>query len=55
MQIGLTPFRDERQVERLPGMLLLPFGRTTGDYAINRRRIEIHLPQSGGEGPKPAV
>ncbi|MEQ8790265.1 MAG: sterol desaturase family protein [Pirellulaceae bacterium] len=25
MQIGLTPLRDERQVDRLPGMLLLPF------------------------------
>lgn len=25
MTIGLTQFRDEQQVERLPGMLLLPF------------------------------
>ena len=25
MTIGIPEFRDERQVERLPGMLYLPF------------------------------
>lgn len=27
MEIGLSPLRDERQVDRLPGMLLLPFSK----------------------------
>lgn len=30
MQIGLKQLRNEQQVERLPGMLLLPFRRGTG-------------------------
>ena len=25
MKIGVEPFTDERQIDRLPGMLLLPF------------------------------
>ncbi|MCB1752173.1 MAG: sterol desaturase family protein [Gammaproteobacteria bacterium] len=37
MKIGLDGFRDPRQVERLPGMLMLPFARQSGDYTINRR------------------
>jgi sterol desaturase/sphingolipid hydroxylase (fatty acid hydroxylase superfamily) len=37
MTIGIHHYRDPKQVERLPGMLALPFtGRITG-YAINRR------------------
>ncbi|MGD8910284.1 MAG: sterol desaturase family protein [Chromatiales bacterium] len=37
MIIGIHHYRDPKQVERLPGMLALPFaGRVTG-YAINRR------------------
>ena len=37
MTIGIHGFRDPQQVDRLPGMLALPFiGRITG-YAINRR------------------
>ncbi len=37
MTIGIRDFRDPRQVDRLPGMLVLPFiGKVTG-YAINRR------------------
>jgi sterol desaturase/sphingolipid hydroxylase (fatty acid hydroxylase superfamily) len=37
MTIGIRDYRDEKQVDRLPGMLLLPFlGKVTG-YAINRR------------------
>ncbi len=37
MSIGIRGYRDARQVDRLPGMLALPFvGRVTG-YAINRR------------------
>ncbi|MSR59231.1 MAG: sterol desaturase family protein [Planctomycetaceae bacterium] len=34
MQIGLAHLRDERQVERLPGMLALPFHSSTGGYTI---------------------
>ncbi len=38
MTIGIRDFRDPRQVDRLPGMLALPFiGKVTG-YAINRRQ-----------------
>ncbi len=37
MSIGIHHYRDPRQVDRLPGMLALPFvGKVTG-YAINRR------------------
>jgi sterol desaturase/sphingolipid hydroxylase (fatty acid hydroxylase superfamily) len=37
MTIGIRDFRAEREADRLPGMLALPFrGRVTG-YAINRR------------------
>lgn len=38
MEIGLDTFRDPKQVNRLPGMLMLPFVRTLGEYSINRRR-----------------
>jgi sterol desaturase/sphingolipid hydroxylase (fatty acid hydroxylase superfamily) len=38
MTIGLEQFQDERQVERLPGMLALPFVGELGDYPVNRRR-----------------
>ena len=37
MEIGLDTFRDPKQVERLPGMLMLPFARQLGDYTTNRR------------------
>ena len=37
MTIGIHKYRDPKQVDQLPGMLLLPFkGKITG-YAINRR------------------
>ena len=37
MEIGLEDFRDPKQVDRLPGMLMLPFARRLGEYTINRR------------------
>jgi sterol desaturase/sphingolipid hydroxylase (fatty acid hydroxylase superfamily) len=37
MTIGLIGFRDPREVERLDGMLWLPFVRSEDEYAINRR------------------
>ncbi|MET0003213.1 MAG: sterol desaturase family protein [Candidatus Thiodiazotropha sp.] len=37
MEIGLNEFRDPQQVDRLPGMLMLPFVRELGEYTINRR------------------
>ena len=37
MEIGLENFRDPKQVDRLPGMLMLPFVRELGEYTINRR------------------
>jgi sterol desaturase/sphingolipid hydroxylase (fatty acid hydroxylase superfamily) len=38
MTIGIRGYRDPREVDRLPGMLLLPFRGEVTDYAINRRR-----------------
>jgi sterol desaturase/sphingolipid hydroxylase (fatty acid hydroxylase superfamily) len=37
MTVGLSQFRDERRVERLHWMLLLPFFGRVGDYPLNRR------------------
>jgi sterol desaturase/sphingolipid hydroxylase (fatty acid hydroxylase superfamily) len=37
MTIGIREFRNEKQVDRLPGMLLLPFLGKVAGYAINRR------------------
>ena len=37
MTIGLKGFRDPREVDRLAGMLWLPFVRSDDEYAINRR------------------
>lgn len=34
MQIGVAHLRNERQVDRLPGMLALPFRSGAGDYSI---------------------
>jgi sterol desaturase/sphingolipid hydroxylase (fatty acid hydroxylase superfamily) len=36
MIIGLMQFRSERQVDRLPGMLALPFVGDPGNYPVNR-------------------
>ncbi|KRT55743.1 sterol desaturase family protein [endosymbiont of Ridgeia piscesae] len=38
MSIGIHHFRDAQQVDRLPGMLLLPFIGQISGYAINRRQ-----------------
>jgi len=38
MAIGIHGWRDPRQVDRLPGMLALPFLGKVTDYAINRRQ-----------------
>jgi sterol desaturase/sphingolipid hydroxylase (fatty acid hydroxylase superfamily) len=37
MIIGIRKYRDPKQVDRLPGMLVLPFIGKINDYAINRR------------------
>ncbi|OGI56505.1 MAG: hypothetical protein A2V58_03530 [Candidatus Muproteobacteria bacterium RBG_19FT_COMBO_61_10] len=37
MTIGIREYRSEKQVDRLPGMLALPFRGTVTGYAINRR------------------
>lgn len=37
MTIGIDRFRDPTRVERLPGMLLLPFAGHSHGYTINRR------------------
>ncbi len=39
MTIGIRDHRDSREVDRLDGMLLLPFKGEITDYAINRRRF----------------
>jgi len=38
MVIGLHHYRDPRRVQRLPGMLALPFTAPVRGYVINRRR-----------------
>jgi len=38
MTIGIHKYRDPKQVDRLPGMLALPFIGRISDYAINRRQ-----------------
>ena len=38
MVIGIHKYRDARQVDQLPGMLMLPFVGKISDYAINRRQ-----------------
>ncbi len=38
MLVGIHVYRDPRQVDRLPGMLALPFVGQITDYAINRRQ-----------------
>ena len=49
MVIGIHGYRDPRQVNRLPGMLLLPFaGKISGYCAINRRQWS----RPEGEGDK---
>ena len=37
MTIGIHKYRDAKQVDRLPGMLMLPFMGKISGYAINRR------------------
>ena len=37
MQIGVSHIREEQKVERLPGMLALPFVRNAGEYPIGGR------------------
>ena len=37
MVIGIHKYRDPQQVDRLPGMLMLPFKGKVSSYAINRR------------------
>ena len=38
MTIGIRGWRDSQQVDRLPGMLALPFRGTVTNYTINRRQ-----------------
>jgi sterol desaturase/sphingolipid hydroxylase (fatty acid hydroxylase superfamily) len=37
MKLGIDDFRDPKQVNYLPYMLLLPLTKHSGHYAINRR------------------
>lgn len=39
MVIGIPEHRNEREVDRLPGMLALPFRGEMTDYTINRRSL----------------
>jgi sterol desaturase/sphingolipid hydroxylase (fatty acid hydroxylase superfamily) len=44
MTVGLAQFRDERRVDRLPGMLALPFVGATGNYPVNRAAERAETP-----------
>ena len=46
MTIGIRDHRDPRRVDRLDGMLALPFIGQVTDYAINRRRWEDQPPDA---------
>ncbi len=39
MTIGIHKYRDPNQVNRLPGMLMMPFTKKIIGYAINRRNL----------------
>ncbi len=41
MALGIHGYRDPKEVDRLPGMLALPFAHEVTDYAINRREWGI--------------
>lgn len=45
MTIGIRDFTDPREVDRLDGMLLLPFRGEVKDYAINRRSYSEESPR----------
>jgi sterol desaturase/sphingolipid hydroxylase (fatty acid hydroxylase superfamily) len=45
IEIGIYGFNDEKQVNRLPGMLMLPFVGKISRYAINTRRWEQDKPE----------
>jgi sterol desaturase/sphingolipid hydroxylase (fatty acid hydroxylase superfamily) len=47
MTIGIHGWRDPQQVDRLPGMLALPFLGKVTDYVINRRQWA--RPETGNE------
>jgi sterol desaturase/sphingolipid hydroxylase (fatty acid hydroxylase superfamily) len=48
MTIGLSQFRDEHQVDRLPGMLAMPFVGAPGNYPVNRPEKQLE-PELNGE------
>jgi len=45
MRIGIHGYNDPREVDRLDGMLLLPFKGEITDYAINRRNYSDEAPR----------
>ena len=45
MTIGIRDFTNPQQVDRLDGMLLLPFKGKVSDYAINRRNYSDQTPR----------
>jgi sterol desaturase/sphingolipid hydroxylase (fatty acid hydroxylase superfamily) len=50
--IGLSQFRDEHQIDRLPGMLALPFVGDPGNYPVNRAAQQEKKPP---DDPPPAA
>jgi sterol desaturase/sphingolipid hydroxylase (fatty acid hydroxylase superfamily) len=53
MTIGIRDHREPREVDRLPGMLTLPFRGAVTDYAINRRQWKDSAPVSGNSTGEP--
>jgi sterol desaturase/sphingolipid hydroxylase (fatty acid hydroxylase superfamily) len=49
MTVGLEEFRDERQADRLPGMLLLPLVGPADRYPVNPRE-----PEAPADNPSPS-
>jgi sterol desaturase/sphingolipid hydroxylase (fatty acid hydroxylase superfamily) len=53
MTIGVSHLRDERQVERLPGMLRLPFCGVAGEHSLHPQGVEratVSLPSQPDAG-----
>jgi sterol desaturase/sphingolipid hydroxylase (fatty acid hydroxylase superfamily) len=53
MTIGLSDFRDEKQADRLPAMLALPFLTRAENYSVNRRDNERFV-SPASRPPSPA-
>jgi sterol desaturase/sphingolipid hydroxylase (fatty acid hydroxylase superfamily) len=55
MTIGVAHLRNERQVDRLDRMLLLPFVGRVGEYPVNQRNGEVPTDHGRSAAPSGAT